>query len=402
VPEQVSVPLVIPNGHARSLILARTGLSEARAIPGAAGIPPLVCKLGYVQLDPIRVVERAHHHILFARNSAYRPKQLESLRAVEALFFENWTHDSSLIPIEFYPYWRHRFASVEQRLGRWREHFGDERILRTVREQIARNGAARARDFLHLGGRTGPWWGWGPAKAALEFLWRSGELAVIRRKGFEKVYDLPERAIPEDLRQVRPSPGDVLNWACDQALLRLGAATPRMLADFWGLISIAEAKGWIAAEKKHGRAIDVVLKGASGQRDFAAIARPDIERQIATLPSPTSRLRALSPFDPLLRDRDRAERIFGFAYRIEVYVPQHKRRHGYYVFPLLEGARLVGRIDMKAERGADRLSVQGLWLEPGFSLSEQRRSKLEQELARQARLAGVRDIVFPVSALKSG
>src|SRR6185312_5312177 len=104
------------------------------------------------------------------------------------------------------------------------------------------------------------------------------------------------------------------------------------------------------------------------------------------VPPPSGRLRALAPFDPLLRDRDRAERIFGFNYRIEVYVPQHKRKHGYYVFPVLEGDRLVGRIDMKAERDEDRLTVRGLWLEPRLSLSRQRRAKVEQELARQSRL----------------
>jgi len=132
------------------------------------------------------------------------------------------------------------------------------------------------------------------------------------------------------------------------------------------------------------------------------VARPEIAEQLAELPTPDGRMRALTPFDPLVRDRDHATRIFGFTYRIEVYVPQHKRKHGYYIFPLLEGDRLAGRIDMKAEREHDRLAVRGLWLDPKLSLSRSRRAKLEQELERQARLAGVRDIVFPASALKTG
>jgi uncharacterized protein YcaQ len=398
----VSAPFVIANEKARALILARTGLSDARAQSSSAAIPLLIEKLGYVQLDPIRVVERAHHHILFARNSAYRPKQLATLQSREPVFFENWTHDSSLIPMQFYPWWRHRFAQVKSRIEHWRERFGDERNLKIVRVHIESRGAARARDFLHLGGCTGPWWGWGPAKAALEFLWRSGELAVVRRNGFEKIYDLPERVIPGDLRDARPSRREMMEWACDEALLRLGAATPKMLADFWDHASIAEAQAWIALEKKRGQLVDVLLQGAAGQRDFKAVARPDIEKQIASLSAPAARLRALAPFDPLLRDRDRAERIFGFSYRIEVYVPQHKRKHGYYIFPLLEGDRLVGRIDMKAEREQDRLLVKGLWVEKNLALGKQRRAKLEQELARQARLAGVRDIVFPNSAIKTG
>jgi len=399
----LSASFVISNEQARALILARTGLSEAPAQSGSAAIPPLIEKLGYVQLDPIRVVERAHHHILFARNSAYRPKNLERLQAqMSPLFFENWTHDSSLIPMQFYPYWQHRFADSKKRIVKWMERFGDKRVIATVREHVTEHGAVRARDLLHLGGRTGPWWGWGPAKGALEFLWRTGELAVVTRSGFEKVYDLAERLIPQPLLQTKLSRAQVIDWACDHALMRLGAATPRMLADFWDHISIEAAKDWIAAEKKRGRAIDVLLSGAAGQRDFAAVARPDIEAQLAALPQPSTRMRALAPFDPLLRDRDRAERIFSFAYRIEVYVPQHKRKHGYYVFPLLEGDRLVGRIDMKAEREHDRLVVRGVWLEPKLSLSRARRAKLEQELARQSRLADVRDIVFPASALKTG
>jgi uncharacterized protein len=403
VPERVSAPFIISNDAARRLILARTELAGVRQRDGAGTIRPLIATLGYVQLDPIRVVERAHHHILFARHGGYRPKQLERLQVRQPpLFFENWTHDSSLIPIEFYPHWRHRFADARQRIAKWRERFGDDRVIATVRDHVAAHGAVRARDLLHLGGRTGPWWGWGPAKAALEFLWRTGELAVTERNGFEKVYDLAERLIPRPLLQAKPSRPETLNWACNEGLQRLGAATPKMLADFWDHASIAEAQSWIGTEKRRRRLIDVVLKGHTGERDFAAVARPDIEDQIARLPAAPSRLRALSPFDPLLRDRARAERLFGFAYRIEVYVPAHKRRHGYYVFPLLEGARLVGRLDMKAERDKDRLVVKGLWLEPGLSLSNLRRTKLEQELARQARLAGVRDIIFPASALKTG
>ncbi|MFL6689226.1 MAG: winged helix-turn-helix domain-containing protein [Alphaproteobacteria bacterium] len=398
----MSAPFVIANEQARALILARTQLSDARAQPGSAAIAPLVRRLGYVQLDPIRVVERAHHHILFARNSAYRPKQLDGLREKAPLFFENWTHDSSLIPIEFYPYWRWRFADARKRIAQWRERFGDGRVIATVRKHVATHGAVRARDLLHLGGRTGPWWGWGPAKGALEFLWRTGELAVVNRSGFEKIYDLAERLIPAALCETTPSRRDVIDWSCSEALQRLGAATPKMLADFWDHASLSEARDWIAMEKRRGRLVDAVLKGAAGQRDFAAVARPEIAEQLAELPTPDGRMRALTPFDPLVRDRDHATRIFGFTYRIEVYVPQHKRKHGYYIFPLLEGDRLAGRIDMKAEREHDRLAVRGLWLEPKLSLSRSRRAKLEQELERQARLAGVRDIVFPASALKTG
>ncbi|HJW42203.1 MAG TPA: crosslink repair DNA glycosylase YcaQ family protein [Rhizomicrobium sp.] len=394
-------PLHIPNATARALILAHHGLSGVRQEGGAGSVAPLIRKLGYVQLDSIRIVERAHHHILFSRHTGYRPRHLDRLQAKTPALFEHWTHDSSLIPLEHYPHWRHRFAKSRANIAKWRERFGDDRVLGTVRAHIEQHGAARARDFAHLGGRTGPWWGWGPAKAALEFLWRTGELAVLERDGFEKIYDLSERTIPKALRMARPSRSETHDWAHDQALARLGAGTARMIADFWGHASIPEAAKWIETEKQRGRLIDVTLEGAGEYRGFQAVARPGIEAEIAALPAPTSRLRVLSPFDPILRDRARVERIFGFDYRIEVFVPGPKRKYGYYVFPLLEGDRFVGRIDMKAERSKDALAIKALWMEARLRLTTARRAKLERELARQAKLGGVRDILFPADAIKT-
>ncbi len=384
------------------MILAQSGLSGVRQAGGAGALTPLIERLGYVQLDSIKIVERAHPHILYSRHTGYRPRHLDRLQAKTPALFEHWTHDSSLIPLTLYPHWRHRFAHARSRIALWRERFGDDRVLKTVKDHIEAKGAARARDFAHLGGRTGPWWGWGPAKAALEYLWRTGELAVLARDGFEKVYDLSERVIGKDLRDARPTRLQTLDWAHNEALDRLGAATARMLADFWGHGSIPEAAKWIEAEKKRGTLIGVTLEGAPGQRGFAAVARPDIESQIAALAAPTARLRVLSPFDPVLRDRARALRLFGFDYRIEVFVPGPRRKYGYYVFPLLEGARFVGRIDMKAERAKDLLAVKALWLEDRLTLSKARQAKLERELARQARLGEVRDIFFPAGALKTG
>lgn len=407
----MSASFHISNDKARALILAKSGLAGVRQEGGASAVAPLVRKLGYVQLDSIKIIERAQHHILYSRHTGYRPRHLDRLQAKNPALFEHWTHDSSLIPMEFYPHWRHRFAAARANKAAWHARIGDVRAIRTVRDHIEAHGAARARDFAHLGGRTGPWWGWGPAKASLEFLWRTGELAVVARDGFEKVYDLRERVIPKALLGARPSLGDTREWAMTEALERLGAGTARMIAEFWAttslkesltMASLAGAHAWIAREKKKGRLIDVTLEAAPGHRPFQGVARPDIEDEIKHLPQPTSRLRVLSPFDPVLRDRTRLERIFGFDYTIEIFVPAPKRKYGYYVFPMLEGARFTGRIDMKAERGADRLAVKALWLEPRLKLTGPRKAKLERELARQAKLGDVRDIVFPAGAHKTG
>ncbi len=161
-----------------------------------------------MQLDSIRVVERAHHHILFSRHGAHRPRHLEALQAKAPALFEHWTHDASLIPLEHYPHWRHRFAHTK---ARTRTHGESASATSACCAPCAitskPHGPSLARDFAHLGGRTGPWWGWGPAKAALEYLWRAGELAVLERDGFEKIYDLAERAIPRRLREAPPVEG---------------------------------------------------------------------------------------------------------------------------------------------------------------------------------------------------
>ena len=393
-------PFRIANDKARRLILSLSALAGVRQEGGASAVLPLIRRLGYVQLDSIRIVERAHHHILYSRHTGYRPRHLARLQGKAPALFEHWTHDACLIPMEHYPHWRHRFAANRARKEHWQSRFGDDRVLKTVRDHIATHGPSLARDFAHLGKGSGSWWGWGPAKAALEYLWRIGELAVTERDGFEKIYELAERVIPAALRTAKPSKAETMEWAHHAAFDRLGAATPKMLADFWKHASIPEATAWIETQKKKGVLMDVTLEAVPGERSFKAVARPDIEDLVAKLPEPTSRLRALSPFDPVLRDRVRLNRLFGFDYTIEVYVPGYKRKYGYYVFPLLEGARLVGRIDMKAERAANRLVVKGLWLEPRFKLTAQRKAKLERELARQAKLADVSEIMLPADVVR--
>jgi hypothetical protein len=391
---------VLTNSEARRLLLARQGLSGERA----KGLAGLIHALGYVQLDSIRIVERAHHHILFSRDLTYRPRSLERLYAKERALFEHWTHDASLIPIAFYPHWHHRFDAHRERItantGWWRERLGGRETVDAMRAHVEREGPVRARDIETKEGRSGSWWGWGKHKAALEFLWFTGELAIARRDGFEKIYDLAERVIPEAHRAKRPSAKETLAWACDSALERLGAATQGEIADFWSLASREDVAAWAARERRAHRLIEIGVSGVDG-KVRPALARPGLLEELGALPAPPGRLRLLSPFDPVLRNRQRTERLFGFDYRIEIFTPAAKRRYGYYVFPILEGDRFTGRIDLKADRAMDRLLVQGLWLEPGITLSKSRRARLMTELARQARLADVATIEFPESAIRA-
>ncbi|MCH8998061.1 MAG: YcaQ family DNA glycosylase, partial [Proteobacteria bacterium] len=248
---------MISNRAARRLLLASQGLADdpTRRLDDA-GLLELIERLGFVQLDSIKTVERAHHHILFSRNQGYRREQLDRLFGPEAALFENWTHDAAIIPARFYPFWRHRFARDRDRLAerwrRWRRE-GFEDYLTQVRARIAREGPLMARDFgKERKKNAGGWWNWHPEKTALEYLWRTGALAVARREGFQKVYDLPERVIPKRHRGRPPGRKAFIDWTCRGALTRLGVATPGELAAFWGALTPAETGAWCAAQLGNG------------------------------------------------------------------------------------------------------------------------------------------------------
>jgi uncharacterized protein YcaQ len=391
--------LHIAADQARRLVLHLEVLTDPPRRPlSGHGLIDLIERLGFLQVDSISTVARAHHMILFTRNASYRPELLRRALEDQALLFEHWTYDvAALLPMGFYPYWKLRFArehaALERRFRRWHgaEHQDElERVLALVRER----GPIMARDLAS--GRTrqaGGWWDWHLGKTALEFLWRTGRLAIARRQGFQKVYDLAERVIPDAVRCCEPGHDSLVDWACRSALERLGIATSGEIARFFGLVTLEEARDWCARSLGHA-AVPVIVGAANGAAPRRLLARPDIEELLRALPDPPRRLRVLNPFDPLLRDRDRLSRLFAFDYRIEVFVPAPRRQWGYYVFPLLEGERLVGRLDMKAARAAGTLDVTALWLEPGVCLSRGRARRLEAELDRVRRFVGLDAVRF--------
>lgn len=398
--------LPIPNAAARRLFLHLQGLSgPPNRKLARAGLLGLVERLGFVQVDSINTVERAHHMILFARNQTYAKGDLVRLLERERALFENWTHDASIIPTAFYPWWERRFARDAARLrARWRHwHSGEfEHMLDDILAHLRAEGPAMSRHLRRQQDASaesvsGGWWDWHPSKTALEYLWRTGALAVDRREGFQKVYDLAERVIPAEYRA--GTAGDYVDWFCRGALDRLGIATTGEIAAFWDAVTPEEARAW-CRERLGGELIEVEVEPADGSKPRLAFARPDILERIAAAPEPPGRLRVLSPFDPLIRDRARARRLFGFDYRIEVFVPAAKRTYGYYVFPLLEGDRLVGRIDMKCDRGEGALRVTGLWWEPGVKPTAARRRALDAELDRQRKFAGAGRVEFAHGYLK--
>ena len=268
-------------------------------------------------------------------------------------------------------------------------------VLRRVLDRIRAEGPLLARDFLpDRPGASGSWWGWRPEKAALEYLWRTGELTVVRRERFEKVYDLTERVLPDHHATAAPTVAEHVDWACSTALERSLVATPRELAGFWGAVDVGAARHWCAGAVQDGRAVAVAVAGREGAAPWHAVAVTDWRQRLGASPPVPHRTRALSPFDPLARDRQRLLRAFGFDYRFEAFVPAAKRQYGYYTLPLLEGDRFVGRLSARTDRKAGALIVEGLWWERGVKATRPRKAALGEALERVAALAGVERVTM--------
>ncbi len=370
---------IIGNRAIRHLWLWTNGLAEIGS--GRPDVMALIRQIGFLQIDTIRNVTRAHNHILWSRNPNYREGMLWPLLGRD--LFEHFTHDASLIPMDVLPHWGRQFARMGQKAqGEWyRSGLGQVEIA-GVRARIEAEGPLSTHAFdTKVTSRE--MWARPPHKKALDQMWYAGDLATCHRENFVKYYDLGARVFPSQLRGEGDDAASV-DALCDSALDRLSIATCGEVQRFWAAMDAGEAREWIARRQP----VEVQVTGADGTVR-PALAATDIEDRLAALPAPTSRLRILNPFDPAVRDRARLKRLFGFDYVNEMFVPADRRRWGYYVYPLLEGDRFVGRTELKADRKAGWLRVTGLWPEPGVRWGARRTARLEAELGRLARMIGV-------------
>jgi len=385
-----SRPIVSAEAARRLFLGAQGLLADPSRTATSSVLRAMIEAMGFVQLDSINVVERAHHLTLASRFDDYRHEHLTELLEHKRFLFEHWTHDASAIPTEWFAHWKPRFRRERERIRLhpwWKQRIGDDpdKIIARVRERVMSEGPLRSQDFEHQRkGEASAWWGWKPQKAALEFLWWAGELMVTRRVNFQKVYDLTERVLPDHHQMPESSAEEHVEWACATALERLAVATPKELADFWKAISPAQAKNWCEDKEARGRITPLLVESVDGSKPRPAYAVADWERRLSMLPEPPERMRLLCPFDPVLRDRARVLRLFSFDYRFEAFVPGPKRQYGYYVLPVLEGERLVGRVDPKYHRARGVLEIQRVFWEPGVRVTRVRRGRIEEAAERLA------------------
>ncbi len=356
----------------------------------------MLARVGLLQIDSVNVLARAHYLPAFSRLGAYETERLDRLsqRAPRRLF-EYWGHEASLLPVELHPLLRWRMARAESLAWGGMRRIQSERpdLVAAVLAEVRERGPLAASELSEARPRrSGPWWDWSDSKRALEWLFWSGELTSARRRRFERLYDVPERVIPRPiLETATPAPADAQRELLRIASRSLGVAAERDLRDYFRLPT-AETKERIAELLEAGELLEVDVEGWGRTPGYLARG--------ARIPRRIDAAALIGPFDSLIWERSRVERIFGFRYRLEIYVPEPKRVHGYYVLPFLLGDRLVARVDLKSDRAAGVLRVRRLHLEPGAP--DATREALEAELARLSGWLGLGAVAGARAAAAEG
>jgi len=362
--------------EARRIALAAQGFAPAGcALRNASAYARLVLMLGAVQIDSVNVLVRSHYLPAFSRRGEYARSLLE--RAAydprQRRLFEYWGHEASLLPIECQPLFRWRMEQAKRGEGVWGrlKRFASEHTsaVESVLAQVRERGALGAGDLVNGGRSKGSWWGWSEGKEILEWLFWTGVVTTAARRNFERLYDLSERVLPAEIVAApTPTKEEAQRELMAIAARALGIATARDLRDYFRLPA-ADAAARLPELVEAGVVTPVAVEGWKEQ---AYLHRE------ASCPRSVDVNALLSPFDSLVWERQRTERLFDFHYRLEIYTPVHKRVHGYYVLPFLMRDRLVARVDLKADRARGILQVRGGSVEEG-----ERATKVAPRLKRQ-------------------
>lgn len=370
-------PIKISLAHARALAISSQRLDVQQNRCTRSEVLELLEHLGYVQIDTLSVVERAHHHVLWSRLPSYRINLLNELLQ-KRLIFEYWGHAASYLPMKDYRY--SLIRKREYRLGRSHWFEQDKQVKRKVLERIKREGPLLSKDFETPESNKASWYFWKPAKRALEQLFMEGRLMVSYRHGFQKVYDLAENVIPPGTDTSMPTRSAYAIHLVKTAVATQGIVTQREMYYQRGAWE-EEINRAIRKLRKDGAIAEYHLEGHEQLKCYgpAEWKEPEETDQYK------QQVHILSPFDNLLIQRNRLRRLFGFDYTIECYLPAHKRMYGYFTLPILYGNRFIARLDPKADRQKKKLYIRNLVMEDLVTATEE---MLEAIAARMAQFAG--------------
>ena len=375
-------------GEARRIALAAQGFDRPRPTTVNAGhLRRVIRQVGLLQIDSVSVLLPAHYQVPFSRLGAYDRARLDALIYRDREFTEQWAHEASILPVEHWPLIRHHLGPHERRWGALAQFMNaNADYAARVLEEVRARGPVVAGEIAEPNGtraRGGGWWGWTMAKTTLEGHFARGAIAIAERRaaGFARAYDLAERVVPNDHHTRTFSREDAQRELVRLAARANGVATAKDIADYYRMAP-REARQRVAELANAGELHEVRVEG---WRDVAYL-HPD-----ARVPRTIPAAALLSPFDPVIWFRPRAERLFHFDYRIEIYVPKEKRKFGYYVLPFLLGDALVARVDLKADRAAGSLRVLGAFVEAHASADDVA-PPLARELRTMARWLELGDV----------
>ena len=344
---------------------------KPRLPDGKEGVARTIERLGYVQIDTISVVQRAHHHTLWTRRPDYEADMLHELQAVDRRVFEYWGHAASYLPMEDYRFYLPRMHSFKAPVTSWEKYFIEkhEHLTDSVLERIQQEGPLSSKDFKPPPGtKRGEWWDWKPAKGALEVLFWRGELMVTERRSFQRVYDLTERVLPSDVDIRSPEDGELGCFLVHRALSAYGVAQEKEIREHIRAAGKEVINQSIADMVDASEVIPVKIE-EEDSADYYVL--PKMLEQSADLQRLDSRVLFLSPFDNLVIQRERIKHLFAFDYTLECYLPAAKRKYGYFSLPILWGEQFVGRLDPKADRKKKVLIVRNLAFETEFIFQDE-------------------------------
>ncbi len=378
-------------GQARRIAIAAQQLADPPRPPGAAAnrghLRRLLDAIGLLQIDSVNVLARAHYLPVFARLGPYPMALVDSaawpVRPGDRMLLETWAHVASFVPMTMEPLlrWRRRRGEIP-----WLDTHAAlaDDVLAVIRERGPCSAGQVEKVLVAPGRRKAGWWEWSHTKRACEMLFADGVLGTAHRRGFERSYDLMERIVPPQVRNL-PTPPEAAakRTLVERAARHHGIGTVRDLADYYRL-PVADTAAALRELTEVGAVTPVTVRGWS---------RPAFLHRDARIPRRVSGEALLCPFDPLIWERDRTERLWGVHYRIEIYTPAPRRVYGYYVFLLLLGEQIAGRFDLKADRAGARLLVRAAWCEPGSDPAAVAAAAARQ-LARMAGWLGLADIVI--------
>ncbi len=379
--------LILNLSQARQLFL-KSQLLHKNISKGKENLYNIINQLGYIQIDTISVVERSHHHILFSRQSSYNRKHLDEL-VKEKKVFEYWSHAAAYLPIDEYRFTLPRKGNYKKRYRDWSRE--NKKLLNFVIDRIKSEGPLKSKDFEHRKISGAGWWDWKPTKNALEYLFQSGELFVIRREGFQKVYELTERVLDDNVNTNFPTNEELTENLIKNTILATGLASEKEIfyQRNYDKKNFRKVCSKLIEENK---ITEIKVKGLN-ERYFTSPSKLEMLSKSSALKS----VHVLSPFDNAVIQRQRLKKLFGFDYVIECYLPSHKRKFGYFSLPVLFGDKFVMRIDCKADRNLKKFIVKNIFCEKSFNANHKSLKNFESKLKKLSEFSGCSEVEHFIS-----